>query len=59
MNGSRTSSQNQLDTYNLTNHILTTLGNKLLVGGASCDLTKASDCVKHEKTTCKIGVLWY
>ena len=41
-----TSSENAI--YQLTNNILKTLNNKCLVGGISCDLTKAYDCVDHD-----------
>jgi len=58
-NGFRTNSPTELANYNLTNNILTTLGNKLLAVGVSCDLTKAYDCVKHDKLLAKIGLLWY
>jgi len=33
--------------YNLINNILDALNNKFTVGGISCDLTKAFDCVNH------------
>ena len=46
--GFRTNSSTELATYNRTNNNLTALDNKLLVGGLFCDLTKASDCVKHD-----------
>jgi hypothetical protein len=41
-NGFRTSSSTKLDIYNLINDILTALDNKL-IGGLSCNLTKAFD----------------
>lgn len=43
-----------LATYTLTNNILTTLDNKLLVGGLFCDLAKAFNCVKHDKLLAKL-----
>ena len=35
-------------TYKLTTEILNAMNNKLLVGGTSCDLEKAFDCVNHD-----------
>jgi hypothetical protein len=46
--GFRTNSSTKLATYNLMNDIFTALDNKLIVGGLSCNLTKAFDCVKHD-----------
>jgi hypothetical protein len=43
-----------LATYTLTNNILTTLDNKLLVGGLFCDLAKQFHCVKHDKLLAKL-----
>ena len=33
--------------FNVTNNILTSLNQRLHVGGIFCDLTKAFDCVDH------------
>ena len=46
--GFRTNSSIKLATYKLINDILTALDNKLIIGGLSCNLTKAFDCVKHD-----------
>jgi hypothetical protein len=45
--GFRKGSSTELASYNLINNILCALNNKLLVGGVSCDLQKAFDCVNH------------
>ena len=37
-----------LASYKLINDVLTSLNNKLLVGGFFCDLQKAFDCVDHD-----------
>jgi hypothetical protein len=34
--------------YVLINNVLSSLNNKLMVGGLFCDLQKASDCVNHD-----------
>ena len=34
--------------FKLINDVLTSLNNKLLVGGIFCDLQKASDCIDHD-----------
>jgi hypothetical protein len=38
----------EIATHNLLNTILSSLNNKLYVGGLFCDLQKAFDCVNHE-----------
>jgi hypothetical protein len=43
-----------LATYTLTNNILTTPDNKLLVGGLFCDLATAFNCVKPDKLFAKL-----
>ena len=53
--GFRTNYSTKLVTYNLTNNILTALDNKLLIGGLSCNVTKAFDCVKHDTLLAKFG----
>jgi hypothetical protein len=47
----------ELLTYNLTNNILTTHDNKLLVGGIFCDFTEGLNSVKHDTLLAKIWVL--
>jgi hypothetical protein len=46
-----------LASYKLTNDILTSLNNKLLVGGIFCDLQQAFDCVDHDLLLSKM--YWY
>jgi hypothetical protein len=46
--GFRTKSTTDKATYTLTTEILKVLNNKLIVGGISCDLEKAFDCVNHD-----------
>jgi hypothetical protein len=43
--------------FKLINDILTSLNNKLLVGGIFCDLQKAFDCVDHDLLLSKMH--WY
>ena len=46
--GFRPALSTDIATYNLTKHILTTLNNKLVVGGIFCDLHKAFECVNYD-----------
>jgi hypothetical protein len=41
--------------FNFTEEILGTLNNKMHVGGVSCDLTTAFDCVNHELLLSKLN----
>jgi hypothetical protein len=45
---SELTSPTYLASYKLTNDVLMSLNNKLLVGGVFCDLQKAFDCVDHD-----------
>jgi hypothetical protein len=42
--------------FSITEEILSALSNKMHVGGISCDLTKAFDCVNHELLLSKLNV---
>ena len=55
--GFRNKSSTGLASYKLINDILTSLNNKLLVGGIFCDLQKVFDCVDHDLLLAKM--LWY
>jgi len=46
--GFRQKTSTDLASYTLTQEILTTLNNKVKVGGIFCDLHKAFDCVNHK-----------
>jgi len=46
--GFRTKSSMDLASCKLINDVLTSLNNKLFVGGVFCDLQKAFDCVDHD-----------
>jgi hypothetical protein len=46
--GFRTISATELASYKQINDVLTSLSDKLLVGGVFCDLQKAFDCVDHD-----------
>jgi hypothetical protein len=46
--GFRTKSTTDKATYTLTNEILKSLNNKLIVGGIFYDLEKVFDCVNHD-----------
>jgi hypothetical protein len=46
--GFRTNSFTEIATHTLLNTVLSSLNNKLYVGGLFCDLQKAFDCVNHE-----------
>jgi hypothetical protein len=41
--------------FSFTDKILSALNNKMHVGGISCDLTKAVDCVNHELLLSKLN----
>jgi hypothetical protein len=45
--GFRTSSPTEKASYKLTDKILNTLNNRMMVGGIFCDLQKAFDCVNR------------
>jgi hypothetical protein len=55
--GFRTNLFMDLASYKPINDILTSLNNKLLVGGVFCDLQKAFDCVDHDLLMSKTH--WY
>jgi hypothetical protein len=55
--GFRTKSYMDLASCKLINDILTSLNNKLIVGGILCDIQKAFDCVDHDLLLSKI--YWY
>jgi hypothetical protein len=40
--------------FNFADEILSALNNKMHVGGISCDLAKAFDCVNHESLQSKL-----
>jgi hypothetical protein len=40
--------------FNFTDEIVSALNNKMHVGGISCDLAKAFDCVNHELLLSKL-----
>ena len=46
--GFRCNSSTEIAIYTLINNILSSLNNKIIVGGLFCDLQKAFDCVNHE-----------
>jgi len=46
--GFRTNSSTEVAVYILINNILSSVHNKLLVGGLFCDLQRAFDCLNHE-----------
>jgi hypothetical protein len=48
--GFRTKSSTDLTSYKIINDVLTSLNDKLLVGGVFCDLQKAFDNVDHDKS---------
>jgi hypothetical protein len=46
--GFRTHSSTEKAAFTLINNILTSMNDKLTVGGIFCDLQKAFDCVNHK-----------
>jgi hypothetical protein len=55
--GFKNESSTDSASFKLINDILTSLNNKLLVGGIFCDLQKAFDCVDHDLLLSKMH--WY
>jgi len=46
--GFRCNNSTEIATYTLINKILSSLNNKIIVGGLFCELQKAFDCVNYD-----------
>ena len=54
----RCNNSTEIVIYTLINKILSSLNNKIMVGGLFCDLQKAFDYVNYD-IIIKNGILWY
>jgi hypothetical protein len=56
--GFRCNASTEMAIYALINNVLSSLNNKLMVGGLFFELQKAFDCVNHDSLI-KNEILWY